>query len=117
MTFTTTFKRGDSVEHREESLCRGTFLRYVGDGTNAVVDFIDGGQSTVPFADIKHAPVRVVGPILKKSPTHCPHCGGELTLDNAALKFTPSADGRKPTRKKVAILACGGCEYVYEVPR
>ena len=112
-TFAKTFKRGDRVEHVEESLCRGIFLRLHGDGFSAEVDFGgDGGVDVLPLSDLRHAPVTVVGPLPPKAPSACPDCGGAIFVDFSAEMFDPTE--ARPKLRKVRAAFCSACEWAKE---
>lgn len=109
-----TFRRGDVVAHVEEPLCRGRFVRISRVVGEAIVDFgLDGGIASIPLAQIKHAPVTVVGPLPTPLPTTCPSCGAPLTIDAEAVRYTPRA-GWPARRQTVRVAACSGCEFIQE---
>lgn len=116
MRFAVTFRRGDRVALADEPTLRGTFLRYNGDGANAVVEFDDGQSgraARVPIASLRHAPVTIVGPLPPPPPTECPWCGGTLTLDNTA----ETVDRPGGRRRRITAVFCGACEFAQEVKR
>lgn len=118
MTFKKTFRKGDSVQHVEESLCRGTFVRYTEGG--ALVDFGgDGGRAVVKLSEIKHGPVTVIGgsPIAK--PGACPECGGAIEVQTRVEVSEPPREGETERRRRIAraVEFCNGCEYAKEVRR
>lgn len=116
MTFARTFRRGDRVQHVEESLCRGTFVRYSRVAGEAIVDFGgDGGVDSIKVALLRHAPVAIVGALPSAPPKYCPLCGQAVDVSDA-IKVTPRR-GWPSIKRLVRVVACGFCEFLEEVKR
>ena len=121
MTFAKVFKKGDRIRFGDHV---GTFIRLGRVSGEAIVSSATQLQMfTVPFDELRHAPVTVVGPTPMKPRTVCPQCGAGLTANDAtktdARELVRSQGGlwySRP-RTEVRVVACGFCDFLEEVKR